>query len=49
MTLLIVLIIILVIKCIFNPGLYKTKNGFVLYYTPMFNRYVRKEIQIKLW
>ena len=49
MTLLIVLITILVIKCIFNPRIYKTEEGFILYYTPLFNRYIRKEIQIRLW
>ena len=49
MTLLIVIIIILTIKCVFNPSLYKIENGFVLFYTPLFNRYIRKEIQIRLW
>lgn len=48
MVLLIALIAILVIKCIFNPRVYKVDNGFALFYTPMFNRYVRKCIKINL-
>ena len=48
MTLLIALIIILVIKCIFNPRIYKVEDGIILFYTPLFNRFIRKCIKINL-
>lgn len=48
MTLLIALIIILVIKCIFNPRIYKVEDGIILFYTPLFNKFIRKYIKINL-